>query len=153
MAYISGSPRPFWSCWSLEKSHTHPINTSKLIEVLSDQILRVSTCFVSASARLALEVSEWARLCALCFGSRREPPLVLGVPGPWSIGGSPATVIDPPAWCGAAKTSLCGGRGDPHPSWWSSLVEPGPRWPWLCLRKRLGGREAILFVSTSTTWM
>ena len=29
--------------------------------------------------------------CALCLGSRREPPLVLGVPGPWSLDGSPAT--------------------------------------------------------------
>ena len=34
-------------------------------------------------------------------------------------------VIDPPIWCGAATTTLCGGRGDPHPLWRSSLVEPG----------------------------
>ena len=35
-----------------------------------------------------------------------------------------SNVIDPPTWCGAATTSLCGGRGDPHPLWRSSLVEP-----------------------------
>ena len=34
-------------------------------------------------------------------------------------------VIDHPTWCGAATTTLCGGRGDPHPLWRSSLVEPG----------------------------
>ena len=33
-------------------------------------------------------------------------------------------VIDPPTWCGAATTSLCGGCGDPHPLCRSSLVEP-----------------------------
>jgi len=34
-------------------------------------------------------------------------------------------VIDPPAWCGAATTTLYGGRGDPLPLWASSLVESG----------------------------
>ena len=34
-------------------------------------------------------------------------------------------VIDPPTWCGAVTTYLCGGCGDPHPLWRSSLVEPG----------------------------
>ena len=33
-------------------------------------------------------------------------------------------VIDPPTWCGAATTTVCGGHGDPHPLWRSSLVEP-----------------------------
>ena len=32
---------------------------------------------------------------------------------------------DPPTWCGAAWTTLCGGCGDPHPLWRSSLVEIG----------------------------
>ena len=32
-------------------------------------------------------------------------------------------VIDPPTWCGAATTILCGGRGDPYPLWRGSLVE------------------------------
>ena len=34
-------------------------------------------------------------------------------------------VIDHPTWCGAATTTLCGGRGDPHLLWRSSLVELG----------------------------
>jgi hypothetical protein len=34
-------------------------------------------------------------------------------------------VIDPPAWCEAVTMALCGGHGDPHPSWISSLVENG----------------------------
>ena len=34
-------------------------------------------------------------------------------------------VIDPLTWCGAATTTLCEGRGDPHPLCRSSLVEPG----------------------------
>ena len=34
-------------------------------------------------------------------------------------------IIDPLTWCGAATTTLCGGRGDPHPLWRSSLVEIG----------------------------
>ena len=34
-------------------------------------------------------------------------------------------VFDPPTWSGAASTTLYGGRGDPHPSWISSLVESG----------------------------
>ena len=34
-------------------------------------------------------------------------------------------VNDPLTWCGAAWMTLCGGRGDPHPLWRSSLVEIG----------------------------
>ena len=34
-------------------------------------------------------------------------------------------IIDPLTWCGAVTTTLCGGRGDPHPLWRSSLVEIG----------------------------
>ena len=34
-------------------------------------------------------------------------------------------VNDPPTWCGAVWTTLCGGLGDPHPLWRSSLVEIG----------------------------
>jgi len=55
-----------------------------------------------------------------------EPKEELGVPAPWSVKFA-GNVIDPPTWCGAATTSLCGGRGDPHPSWRSSLVEPGAK--------------------------
>jgi len=34
-------------------------------------------------------------------------------------------VNDPPTWCGAAWTTLCGRRGDLHPLWRSTLVESG----------------------------
>ena len=54
-----------------------------------------------------------------------EPKEDFGAPAPWSIGGSPAHVIDRSTWCGAATTILYGGRGDPHPLWRSSLVEIG----------------------------
>ena len=45
----------------------------------------------------------------------------------WPLGALVARwhVIDPPTWCGAAMTILYGGRGDPLPSWTSSLVENG----------------------------
>ena len=45
----------------------------------------------------------------------------------WPLGALVARwhVIDPPTWCGAAMTILYGGRGDPLPSWTSSLVEIG----------------------------
>ena len=32
-----------------------------------------------------------SKVVCLVPGCRREPPLVLGVPAPWSLGGSPAT--------------------------------------------------------------
>jgi hypothetical protein len=43
------------------------------------------------------------------------------------LSGSPAIVIDPPTWCGAARTLCAGGRGDPLPKWKSSLVEAASR--------------------------
>ena len=62
-------------------------------------------------------------------------------------------VFDPPSWCGAATTSFVRGTWRPP-----SLVEKllsGTRGQddRECSRKRLGGREAIFFVSASTTWM
>ena len=45
--------------------------------MLIDHILRFSTCFVSVSARLALESLS---VKVVCLGSRREPPHVLGEP-------------------------------------------------------------------------
>ena len=55
-----------------------------------------------------------------------EPKQELGAPAPWSVKLA-GNVSDPPTWCGAATTSLYGGRGDPHPFWRSSLVEPGAK--------------------------
>ena len=51
-----------------------------------------------------------------------EPTRYLGVPAPWSFE-APGNVNDPSTWCGATWTTLCEGRGDPHPLWRSSLVE------------------------------
>jgi hypothetical protein len=72
-------------------------------------------------------------------------------------------VIDPSAWCGAATTALCGGCGDPLPSWRSSLVEipievTGDLARVLVVnqdesQKRLGDWKAILLLSASTTWI
>ena len=51
-----------------------------------------------------------------------EPRRYLGA---WPLGALwlAGNVNDPPTWCGAEWTILCGGRGDPHPLWRSSLVE------------------------------
>ena len=72
---------------------------------------------------LALESvrEQGADPCAWFLG---EPKLYLGV---LDIGVVKIhrQVIDPPAWCGALLTALCERRGDPHPSWRSSLVESG----------------------------
>ena len=60
----------------------------------------------------------------LCCGSllKQKDILVRQPLGAWWLA---RNVIDPPTWCGAAWTILCGGRGDPHPLWRSSLVEIG----------------------------
>ena len=67
-------------------------------------------------------MSEIARLQAFVLWFIREPKQELGAPAPWSVKLS-SNVIDPPIWCGAATPSLCGGRGDPHSLWRSSLVD------------------------------
>ena len=69
-------------------------------------------------------MSEIARCCVLCCGSLvdQEDILVRRPLGALRLAGH---VNDPSTWCGAAWTTLCGGRGDPHPLWRSSLVEPG----------------------------
>ena len=48
-------------------------------------------------------------------------------------------VIDPPTWCGAATTTLCGGRGNPHPLWRSSLVQ-------------LGAKVTVIVFTEETWW-
>ena len=67
-------------------------------------------------------MSEIARLQAFMLWFISEPKQELGAPAPWSVKLA-GNVIDPPTWCGAAMTSLYGGRGDPLPKWASSLVE------------------------------
>jgi len=71
-------------------------------------------------------VSEIARLQVFVLWFISEPSQELGAPAPWSVKLA-GNVIDPPTWCGAVTTPLCGGRGDPHPLWRSSLVEPGAK--------------------------
>jgi len=62
----------------------------------------------------------------LCCGSlvKQQEILVRWPFGALRLAGN---VNDPPTWCGAAWTTLCGGRGDPHPLWRSSLVESGAK--------------------------
>ena len=69
-----------------------------------------------------------------------EPKQELGAPVPLSVKLAD-NVIDPSTWCGAATTSLCGGRGDPHPLWRSSLVESGINVTVIVFRKRLDCRK------------
>ena len=82
-----------------------------------------------------------------------ENHLVLGEPAILGVLVTRLHVNDPLAWCGAVSTSFVRGAWRPP-----SLVEKllsgtrgqGDR---ECSRKRLGGREAILFVSALTMWM
>ena len=58
------------------------------------------------------------------FGSRVNYSSILDELAPWILDDS-RQVFDPPAWYGVASTMLCGGRGDPLPSWRSFLVQSG----------------------------
>jgi len=60
-------------------------------------------------------------------------------------------VNDPPTWCGAASTTLYGGRGDPLPLWASSLMENGIKVTVIVFTEETWLPKAILFVSASTT--
>ena len=71
-------------------------------------------------------MSEIARLRAFVLWFISEPKQELGAPAPWSVKLA-GNIIDHPTWCGVATTSLCEGRGDPHPLWRSSLVELGAK--------------------------
>jgi len=84
--------------------------------------------------------------------------LVFSVCRPLGVMETRRKVFDPLAWCGAVFNALCEERGDPHPSWRSTLVESEIKViEKLCgrlrlSRKKLGGREAIHLVSDSTSW-
>ena len=60
----------------------------------------------------------------LCCGSlvNQQDILVYRPLGVLNLAGN---INEPPTWCEVAWTTLCGGRGDPHPLWRSSLVEIG----------------------------
>ena len=74
-----------------------------------DQILRLSTSFVSVSVRISSLESVRARCCALWL-VLEWTTLVLWCAGPLEELMACRQVNDPPAWCGAASTTLCGGR-------------------------------------------
>ena len=55
-----------------------------------------------------------------------EPKQELGAPAPWSFEARRQRHQSSDlVWSG--DDTLCGGRGDPHPLWRSSLVEPGAK--------------------------
>ena len=85
--------------------------------------LRLSTFHESVSARLALERVR-ARCCYLVVGSRVNRTCIQGVL-PLGVLETRRQVFNPPTWCGAASTIMCGGCGHAHPLWRSSLVESG----------------------------
>ena len=71
-------------------------------------------------------MSEIARLQAFVLWFISEPKQELSAPAPWSFEARrqrhrPSDLV----WSG--DDTLCGGRGDPHPLWRSSLVEPGAK--------------------------
>ena len=71
-------------------------------------------------------MSEFARPRAFVLWFSSEPKQELGAPAPWSFEARrqrhrPSDLV----WSG--DDTLCGGRGDPHPLWRSSLVEPGAK--------------------------
>ena len=90
----------------------HPTHTQEhlqAIQVHIDQIFRLSTSFVSVSARISsLEECESKVLC-LVAGSRVNHTCI-SVRRPLGALMARRHVNDPPAWCGAASTTLCGGR-------------------------------------------
>ena len=86
-------------------------NTFKPTQVHIDQIFRLSTNFVSVSARINSLESVRARCCAFWLVLEWTNKY-FGTSAPWSIWWLARHVIDPPAWCGAATTILYGGRGD-----------------------------------------
>ena len=145
--------QPFLSCRSsyeaihILKQFSRPFKSSLIIQLGLAQALWVRVLrylkFECESKVVCLVCYAWELLklvswCASLLGvlvARRQ-------------------VYDPPTWCGAVLTILCGGRGDLHPLWRSSLVENRIKvtvvtW---CSRKRLDCREAILLVSVSTIW-
>ena len=94
--------------------------------------------------------------------------MYLGKLTPWSLGDSPVGLRPSGLVYGAASTIMCGGREDP-PSFMEKLLngnrdkvtrEFGVSLGGLAfvasqrsIQKRLGGWEAILLLSTLTTWI
>ena len=71
-------------------------------------------------------MSEIARPSAFVLRFFSEPKEEFGVPAPWSFEGSPAC-HRPSDLVWSGNDNIVRGRGDPHPLWRSSLVEPGAK--------------------------
>ena len=69
-------------------------------------------------------MSEIARPSAFVLRFFSEPKEKFGAPAPWSFEGSPAS-HRPSDLVWSGDDNFVWGRGDPHPLWRSSLVEPG----------------------------
>jgi hypothetical protein len=92
------------------RSYPHSEEVHQASQELNDHILRFSTNFESVSARINSRESERARRCYLVGWILSEPQVVSRCASSlesWWL------AIDPPSWCGAATTALCGERGDP----------------------------------------
>ena len=95
-------------------SHLRTKEVLQAFQELIDQTLRFRTSFVSESARLAQD-SVWEQglvPCVLCLSEAQACILVCQHLAVLVVRW---LVFDPPTWCGAASTILCGGYGDPHP--------------------------------------
>jgi hypothetical protein len=109
VGYIYGFPRAIWSLLEFQDTTHTPKNTSKPSKSLMIKSLVLSTSFVSVSASLA---PKWVReqgVVALYFGYRVNHTCI----SVCRLLGALVThwhVNDSPAWCGAALTTLCGGR-------------------------------------------
>ena len=118
-------------------------NTFKPTQVHIDQIFRLSTNFVSVSARINSLESVRARCCAFWLVLEWTNKY-FGAPAPWSnwwLAGTSSTLrLGVEQW----RQPFTGDVETPSPLWASFLVESGIK-VWL--------PEAIFFVSASTTWM
>jgi hypothetical protein len=122
--YIYAAPRVIWSCWSWGRPYTHWRTSPSQLKCLVIKSLGLAQALLVLVLGLALKrvrvqgiehcvlVLEWSTIVSWCTG-----PLGVLV-ARWHV-------LDPPAWCGVATTTLCGERGDLHPLWRISLVESG----------------------------
>ena len=95
---------------------------------------------------------EIARPSALVLWFSSEPKEELGAPAPWSCEACrqrhrPSNLV----WRG--DDTLCEGRGDPHPLWRSSLVEPGAKVTVIVFTEETWRPSSNNLVIATTTWM
>jgi len=95
----------------VSRSLVHIQEHLQAIQVQIDQILRLSTSFVSVSARISSLESVIARCCVLWL-VLEWTTLIFRCAGLLGALVARRHVNDPLAWCGAASTT-CAGDGDP----------------------------------------